>query len=89
MFPATEKVLLQPFAQVSLWHADGGADTLTFNGVDRIDTDYRYTALQLEGGLAARLGSALSLHAGLQYSTNLDSRQQQASGVNLGLRWQF
>ncbi|MDU9403917.1 autotransporter outer membrane beta-barrel domain-containing protein [Pseudomonas sp. zfem004] len=89
MFPATDRVLLQPFAQVNLWHADGGADTLTFNGVDRIDTDYRYTALQLEGGLAARLGPALSLHAGLQYSTNLDSRQQQASGVNLGLRWQF
>ncbi|MEN8639549.1 autotransporter outer membrane beta-barrel domain-containing protein [Pseudomonas sichuanensis] len=89
MFPATDRVLLQPFAQVNLWHADGGADTLTFNGVDRIDTDYRYTALQLEGGLAARLGSALSLHAGLQYSTNLDSRQQQASGVNLSLRWQF
>lgn len=89
MFAASDWALLQPFAQVNLWHADGGADTLTFNGVDRIDTVYRYTALQLEGGLAARLGTALSLHASLQYSSNLDSRQQQASGVNLGLRWQF
>jgi hypothetical protein len=26
---------------------------------------------------------------GVQYSANLDSRQQEASGVNLGVRWQF
>lgn len=89
MFAASDRVLLQPFAQVNLWHADGGADTLTFNGVDRIDTDYRYTALQLEAGLAARLAAALSLHAAVQYSANLDSRQQEAGGVNLGVRWQF
>jgi len=25
----------------------------------------------------------------VQYASNLDSRQQEASGVNLGVRWQF
>ncbi len=30
-----------------------------------------------------------SLHAAVQYSANLDSRQQEAGGVNLGVRWQF
>jgi len=57
--------------------------------VDKIKTDYRYTSVQLEGGLVAQVNPALSLHGGVQYSSNLDSRQQEASGVNLGVRWQF
>ncbi|MDC0686989.1 autotransporter outer membrane beta-barrel domain-containing protein [Mitsuaria sp. RG] len=81
--------LLQPYAQLNLWHGDGGRDTLTFDGVDRIKTDYRYTSAQLEGGLVAQVNRALSLHGGMQYTSNLDSRQQEASGVNLGVRWQF
>ncbi|MFJ4445369.1 autotransporter outer membrane beta-barrel domain-containing protein [Pseudomonas sp. NPDC089422] len=81
--------LLQPYAQLNLWHGDGGRDTLTFDGVDKIKTDYRYTSLQLETGLVAQVSEALSLHGGVQYSSNLDSRQQEASGVNLGVRWQF
>lgn len=81
--------LLQPYAQLNLWHGDGGRDTLTFDGVDKIKTDYRYTSAQLEAGLVAQVNEALSLHGGVQYTTNLDSRQQEASGVNLGMRWQF
>ena len=81
--------LLQPYAQLNLWHGDGGRDTLTFDDVDKIKTDYRYTSVQLEGGVVAQVNPALSLHGGVQYSSNLDSRQQEASGVNLGVRWQF
>ena len=81
--------LLQPYAQVNLWHGDGGRDTLTFDELDTIKTDYRYTSVQLESGVVAQVSEALSLHGGVQYSANLDSRQQEASGVNLGVRWQF
>ncbi|WP_426808340.1 autotransporter outer membrane beta-barrel domain-containing protein [Pseudomonas sp. WOUb67] len=81
--------LLQPYAQVNLWHGDGGRDTLTFDDVDKIKTDYRYTSVQLESGVVAQVSEALSLHGGVQYTANLDSRQQEASGVNLGVRWQF
>lgn len=81
--------LLQPYVQLDLWHGDGGRDTLTFNHADRIKTDYRYTSLQLEAGLVAQISDALSLHGAVLYSGNLDSRQQEASGVNLGVRWQF
>ncbi|MEN5300928.1 autotransporter outer membrane beta-barrel domain-containing protein [Pseudomonas sp. TWI628] len=88
-YNASSGRLLQPYAQLNLWHGDGGRDTLTFDGVDKIKTDYRYTSLQLETGLAAQVSAALSLHGGVQYSSNLDSRQQEASGVNLGVRWQF
>ncbi|MDZ3992218.1 autotransporter outer membrane beta-barrel domain-containing protein [Pseudomonas sp. Teo4] len=88
-FAGSSARLLQPYAQLNLWHGDGGRDTLTFDGVDKIKTDYRYTSAQLEAGLVAQVNAALSLHGGVQYSTNLDSRQQEASGVNLGMRWQF
>lgn len=81
--------LLQPYAQLDVWHGDGGRDTLVFDGVDKIKTDYRYTSVQAGAGVVAQVSEALSLHAGVQYSSNLDSRQQQASGVNLGVRWQF
>ena len=88
-FTGSSGRLLQPFAQVNLWHGDGGRDTLSFDDADRIKTDYRYTSMQLESGVVAQVNEALSLHGGVQYSTNLDSRQQEASGVNLGVRWQF
>ena len=88
-YNASNVRLLRPYAQVNLWHGDGGRDTLTFDGVDKIKTDYRYTSLQLETGLVAQLSEALSLHGGVQYSSNLDGRQQEGSGVNLGVRWQF
>ncbi|MET3674837.1 MULTISPECIES: autotransporter outer membrane beta-barrel domain-containing protein [unclassified Pseudomonas] len=88
-FKGSSDRLLQPYAQVNLWHGDGGRDTLTFDGVDKIKTDYRYTSVQLESGVVAQVNEALSLHGGVQYTANLDSRQQEASGVNLGVRWQF
>jgi outer membrane autotransporter protein len=88
-FTGTSGRLLQPYAQVNLWHGDGGRDTLTFDDVDTIKTDYRYTSVQLESGVVAQVSEALSLHGGVHYSANLDSRQQEASGVNLGVRWQF
>ncbi|WP_085616419.1 MULTISPECIES: autotransporter outer membrane beta-barrel domain-containing protein [unclassified Pseudomonas] len=88
-FKSSSDRLLQPYAQVNLWHGDGGRDTLTFDGVDKIKTDYRYTSVQLESGVVAQVNEALSLHGGVQYTANLDSRQQEASGVNLGVRWQF
>ncbi|AYN16086.1 outer membrane autotransporter barrel domain-containing protein [Pseudomonas monteilii] len=88
-FTGSSGRLLQPYAQLNLWHGDGGRDTLTFDDVDKIKTDYRYTSAQLEGGVVAQVSGALSLHGGVQYTANLDSRQQEASGVNLGVRWQF
>ncbi|MFP3443796.1 autotransporter outer membrane beta-barrel domain-containing protein [Pseudomonas sp. SIMBA_067] len=88
-FTGSSGRLLQPYAQVNLWHDDGGRDTLTFDGVDKVKTDYRYTSVQLESGVVAQVSEALSLHGGVQYTANLDSRQQEASGVNLGVRWQF
>lgn len=81
--------LLQPYVQADIWHGDGGRDTLTFDAVDQIKTDYRFTALAVETGLVARLNPSLSLHGGVQHTSNLDSRQQSSTGVNLGLRLDY
>lgn len=88
-FSASSGRLLQPYAQLNLWHGDGGRDTLTFDGADKIKTDYRYTSLQLETGLVVQVSEALSLHGGVQYTSNLDSRQQESSAANVGLRFNF
>jgi len=36
-----------------------------------------------------QISNALSVHAGVRYSANLDAREQEASGGNVGVRWQF
>ncbi|VVP84423.1 hypothetical protein PS910_02277 [Pseudomonas fluorescens] len=79
----------QPYVQANVWHGDGGRDTLTFDDVDRIKTDYRYTAVSVETGIVAQVAENLGIHSGIEYTTNLDSRQQERSGVNLGVRWNF
>ena len=81
--------LLQPYAQLNVWHGDGGRDTLVFDEVDRIKTDYRYTSVQAETGIVAQIAPSLSVHGGVQYTTNVDARQQESSGVNVGVRWDF
>ncbi|MFK8331737.1 autotransporter outer membrane beta-barrel domain-containing protein [Pseudomonas sp. BJa5] len=79
-------VPLQPYLQLNLWHADGGRDTLTFDDLDRIKTDYRSTSLDVGTGLVAQLGKNLSVHAGIDYGSNLDAHQQERIGANLGVR---
>jgi outer membrane autotransporter protein len=80
---------LQPYAQVDVWHTGGGHDTLVFDSADQIDTDYRQTTLHLESGVLVQASQSLTLHGGVQYSQNLDGREQRTRGINLGLRWQF
>lgn len=87
--PLSGRTSLQPYAQANVWHADGGRDTLIFDGVDRIKTDYRSTTVELETGVVAQLGNRFSIHAGVQYSQNLDGREQRGHGANLGLRWTY
>lgn len=68
---------MQPYAQVNLWHGDGGRDTLSFDDADRIKTDYRYTSMQLESGVVAQVNEALSLHGGVQYTANLTAASRK------------
>ncbi|MDD0976182.1 autotransporter outer membrane beta-barrel domain-containing protein [Pseudomonas fontis] len=82
-------VPLQPYLQANVWHGDGGRDTLTFDNVDQIKTDYRTTSMDVGTGLVAQINANFSVHAGIDYSTNLDARQQERVGANLGLRLSY
>lgn len=79
-------VPLQPYLQANVWHGDGGRDTLTFDDVDRVKTDYRYTSMDIGAGLVAQLNKSVSLHGGIDYAANLDAHQQERIGANLGVR---
>lgn len=82
-------VPLQFFVQSDIWHNDGGRDTLTFAGVDKVKTDYRSTALTIGTGLVARLSDSISVLASIDYTANLDARQQERVGANLGMRLSY
>lgn len=82
-------VHLQPYVTTDFWSGNGGRDTQTYDHVDKVKTDYNYTSLNVGTGLVAQLNKNLSVHAGIDYTANLDSRQQKHVGANLGLRLSY
>lgn len=84
-----DSVRWAPFAQLNLWQAGGGHDTLTFDGVDQVKTNYRYSAIEVEAGVVTQLSSHLNLHLGINHRRNLSSEQQEGSGVNAGVSLVF
>ncbi|PWB35195.1 autotransporter outer membrane beta-barrel domain-containing protein [Pseudomonas sp. SDI] len=82
-------VPLQPFVQVNAWHGDGGRDTLTFDAVDKVKTDYRSASMEVGAGVVAQINPSVSVHLGVDYGTHLDARQQERVGANLGLRLSY
>lgn len=88
-FASTRERLVQPYLQLDVLHTAGGRDTVVFDQVDRIKTDYRQTAAQAEVGVVGQISEALSVHAGVRYGANLDARDQERSGGTVGVRWQF
>ncbi len=82
-------VPLLPYLQVNIWHGDGGRDTLTFDDLDQIKTDYRYTSMDIGTGLVAQINRNFSVHAGIDYASNLDAHQQERVGANLGIRLSY
>jgi outer membrane autotransporter protein len=79
-------VPVQPYVRSNLWRTFGGSDTVTFNGLDSIKTLHKSSIMDVGGGLQVRLSAGVSLYAAANYSTNIDSHQQEAVEVTLGIR---
>ncbi|NER64127.1 autotransporter outer membrane beta-barrel domain-containing protein, partial [Pseudomonas sp. MAFF212427] len=79
-------VPLQPYLRSNLWRSFGGHDSLRFDGGEPIKTDQASTWMDVGVGLSAQLSVDVAVYGGISYSANLDSRQQQTVGGNLGLR---
>ncbi len=78
--------LLQPFLKANVWHTFSGYDSVTFAGTDIIGTRRMTTALELGGGVVARVSKTVGLFAAASYMTSLDNRQRETIQGNLGLR---
>lgn len=83
------KQLWQPYARINLWRVRPGADSANFGqSSTAIDTRGGDTALEIGGGINARLNQHLSFYGQVSYRRSIDSargRQNAASGT-LGIR---
>lgn len=80
------RVPLEPYLRSNLWRSFGGHDSLRFDGGEPIKTDQASTWMDVGAGLTAQLSADVAVYGGVSYSANLDSRQQESVGGNLGLR---
>lgn len=84
--------LWQPFARVNLWHAFSGTDSTFFGqSSPAIETRFGDTALEVGGGITARVNQNVSLYGQASYRWSLDggrSRQTATAGT-FGIRFNW
>ncbi|CEJ11662.1 Outer membrane protein IcsA autotransporter precursor [bacterium YEK0313] len=77
----------QPYLKINLWHDFNRTETVRFDG-DPIATTFGGTALEVGGGVVARITAAASLYAAADYTTGLGSGRHAVRG-RLGLRFNW
>lgn len=85
-FPTTQG-LWQPYLKLNYWHGFGGQDEVRFDA-DRIVTQQRYNAVEIGGGVVAKLTSRVSFHFTADYTTDTGDGGSDRETVegNLGVR---
>ena len=79
-------VPVEPYVRTNLWRSLGGRDATRFDGVQAIKTDHSASTMDVGAGVIAHLNSSVSVYASTDYSTNVDSRDQEAISGSLGVR---
>ncbi|OCP00229.1 autotransporter outer membrane beta-barrel domain-containing protein [Ensifer sp. LC13] len=80
-----ETTTFQPYLKANLWHNFDADQRVTF-GTDPIVTETGGTALELGGGLVAKLSETASLYVTADYTTNLGGEKIDVLEGNIGLR---
>jgi outer membrane autotransporter protein len=80
---------LAPYLRANLWHTLSGTDRVTFDHADQIDSEQQSTQADIGVGAVLSLAPSVSVYAGVDYSSNIDSHQQRAVSGNLGLRMRW
>ncbi|WP_160170472.1 autotransporter outer membrane beta-barrel domain-containing protein [Afipia sp. P52-10] len=84
--------LWQPYARINLWHAFSGNDSAMFGqSSPAIETRFGGTALEVGGGITARVNQNMSLYGQGSYRWSLDdgrSKQTAAAGT-FGVRFNW
>lgn len=84
--------LWQPYARINLWHAFAGTDSAFFGqSSPAIETRFGDTALELGGGVTARMNQNMSLYGQASYRWSLDSggSRQTATAGTFGVRFNW
>jgi outer membrane autotransporter protein len=77
---------LEPYLRANIWHTFTGTDTVTFDHVDQIETQQRASSADLGIGMVLSVATSVSVYAGLDYTSNIDSNQQRGTFGNVGVR---
>ena len=72
--------------RANIWHTFTGTDTVTFDHVDQIETRQRTSSANLGIGMELSVAASVSVYAGLDYTSNIDSNQQRGTFGNVGVR---
>lgn len=81
--------LWQPYGRINLWHAFSGQDGVILGqSGPAIESRFGHTALEVGGGLTARLSANASLYgqAGHRWTIDGDQSRQTVTEATLGLR---
>ncbi|MGN6064026.1 autotransporter outer membrane beta-barrel domain-containing protein [Brevundimonas diminuta] len=82
-------ILWQPYGRINLWHAFSGKDSVLLGQSGRaIESRFGHTALEVGGGLTARVSTNVSLYgqASHRWTVDGDRSRQTATEAALGLR---
>jgi len=77
---------LEPYLRANLWHTFSGSDTVTFDDVDQVTTEQKSSSADVGLGVVLSLASTVSVYAGADYSSNIDSQDLRGLSGNLGFR---
>lgn len=77
---------VEPYLRSNLWHSFGGRDATLYDGQPVTRTDHTASTVDIGAGIVARLHPAVSVYASTDYSSNIDSRNQEGLSGTLGLR---
>ena len=77
---------LEPYLRANLWHTFSGSDTVTFDDVDQVTTEQKSSSADVGLGVILSLASTVSVYAGADYSSNIDSQDLRGLSGNVGLR---
>jgi len=82
---AAPAVLWLPYLKTNLWWTSGGGDALSFAAFP-ITAASRGTAVEVGGGLTAKLGPSVSLYGDASYLTSIDGDDIEIIRGTVGLR---
>jgi outer membrane autotransporter protein len=83
--------LWQPYGKVNLWHAFAGSDRITFGSPAPIENRFGGTAVEVGGGVTARVNANTSFYAHADYRWSIDGGRARTSATQgaIGIRFNW